>query len=142
MNVHAHLFTNEIIGYNWGFVVNEEKHKHLFIQDSNICQSMEDIEADRTKTVEMEPESAKFAHEKAVSRGQSVIGWYHSHPQFDVNPSNIDVNNHMQNQQIFDNDKKPFVALIVGTYSHLIDTKGSFTSLLKWFHLPSAEGKK
>lgn len=34
MNVHAHLFTNEIIGYNAGYVIDGDKQKILVIHDS------------------------------------------------------------------------------------------------------------
>lgn len=90
----------------------------------------------------MDPESGRLAFNKAYERGQCIIGWYHSHPQFDVNPSNIDVNNHRLYQTTFNNEGKPFVALIVGTFSNLIESKGSFTSLLRCFHLESGENKR
>lgn len=135
MNFHAHLFTNEIIGYNCGYVANNKNQKFLYIQDANICQALENIEADRSKTVEMDPESAREASNKAHDRDQNVIGWYHSHPMFDVNPSKIDVHNHQSNQTIFNNENKPFVGLIVGTYSKQIDSKTNYTSLLKCFYL-------
>ena len=143
MNVHAHLFTNEIIGYNWGYILKAPQDKNiLVVHDSNICQPLEDIGADRTKTVEMNPESARLAYNKALNRDQSIIGWYHSHPQFEVDPSNIDVMNHNAYQAQFNKDNKPFMALIVGTYSQTIEPTGLFTSLLKWFHLTEEKGKR
>lgn len=93
-----------------------------------------DIKADRTKTVEMDPESGRLALEKANKRGQNLIGWYHSHPQFQVDPSNIDVSNHQTYQQNFERDGHPFVALIIGTYWTEIESKGLFTSQLRCFH--------
>ena len=48
---------------------------------------------DRAKTVEMDPESAEDARNTAEIRNQAILGWYHSHPIFDVNPSNIDIEN-------------------------------------------------
>jgi hypothetical protein len=34
MNVHAHLFSNEIIGYNCGHVVKEDDCQMMFTQDA------------------------------------------------------------------------------------------------------------
>ena len=46
-----------------------------------------------------------------------MLGWYHSHPIFEVNPSNIDIDNQKQQQDMFFNDnEKPFVGFIVGPY--------------------------
>lgn len=131
MNVHAHLFRHEIIGYNCGYFYEVGNSQHMFIHDSNVCRPLENIKADRTKTVEMDPESARMASDRATKKGQHILGWYHSHPQFDVNPSNIDVNNHRGYQQQWNNEQKPFVALIIGTFANIIDTKGLFTSLFK-----------
>lgn len=143
MNVHAHLFTNEIIGYTWGYVVKtSETQTILIIHDCNVWSPLEDIGADRTKTVEMDPESARLAHEKATDRSQLIIGWYHSHPQFEVDPSNIDVLNHKAYQNQFNNDACPFVALIVGTFAQTLETFEDFTSLLNWFHVAKDTNKK
>lgn len=82
----------------------------------------------------MDPESGRLALEKANMKGQSLIGWYHSHPQFQVDPSKIDVCNHQMYQQNFERDGHPFVALIIGTYWIEIESKGLFTSQLRCFH--------
>jgi len=135
MNFHAHLFKTEIIGYVSGYIINTlnspENRKILIIQDANICRGLDDINVDRTKTVELDPESAREQYRKIEERNQDLLGWYHSHPRFDVNPSHIDVANHDNMQTMFNQENKPFVGVIVGTYSNIIDHKSSFTSLLK-----------
>jgi len=73
----------------------------------------------------------------------SVVGWYHSHPDFQPNPSITDIENQASYQQLFQGDNlsdrdsgdiesvSPFVGLIVGTY----DGKNpSSQSVMRWFH--------
>jgi proteasome lid subunit RPN8/RPN11 len=50
----------------------------------------------------MEPESASKNVEEIKQKGQVLLGWYHSHPKFEVNPSHIDVVNHNMYQKMFD----------------------------------------
>ena len=38
---------------------------------------------------------------KQTGRPEMVVGWYHSHPKFEVNPSHIDVINHETYQKMF-----------------------------------------
>lgn len=59
------------------------------------------------------------------------MGWYHSHPFFKVEPSNIDIRNHAVYQQNFDIEQMPFLALIIGPYT----VKNKYESLIKIFHL-------
>lgn len=102
MNFHAHLFKTEIIGYLSGYVLNSHKKddevKYLFIHDANIWRGLDEDKVDRTKEVELDPVTGFEQIRKIEKRNQSVLGWYHSHPKFDVNPSNIDLKNH-SNQQ-------------------------------------------
>lgn len=89
----------------------------------------------------MDPESSQLAYVKADNRGQRLLGWYHSHPQFQVDPSNIDVNNHDNYQKLFEREGVPFVALIIGTYWNEIEAKGLYSSLLRCFHNTSSTGE-
>lgn len=45
-----------------------------------------------------------------------MIGWYHSHPKFEVNPSHIDVVNHQMYQRLFNEEGKDFIGLIISPY--------------------------
>lgn len=40
---------------------------------------------------EMDPVSQTQASERLAAKGLSVVGWYHSHPAFDPNPSVRDI---------------------------------------------------
>lgn len=71
----------------------------------------------RQKNVELCPESGAQARQQIHNNGQQVVGWYHSHPFFKCDPSNIDLVNHGIYQSSFDSEKLPFVALIVSPYS-------------------------
>lgn len=143
MNVHAHLFSNEIIGYNCGHVVNEDECQMMFTYDALMWEPLPNIDADRTRTVEMDPDSGSMAMVKASERGQEIVGWYHSHPTFDVSPSNIDVMNHRTYHNLFASHKKPFVGFIIGPYYKELDIKKGFThSLQKWFHFKSTDEYK
>jgi proteasome lid subunit RPN8/RPN11 len=119
MNIHAHLFLNEVIGFNAGHAFKHKSGKQaIYIHDVYPVDPIEDTLADRSKSVEMDPESSELTRKLAESRGQTICGWYHSHPIFDTNPSRIDICNQHMYQTIFDNhDNKPFVGFIVGPYS-------------------------
>ena len=59
MNIHAHLFSNEIIGYNAGHLIRlDGDRSSIFLHDVIPCQPLEGTGVDRSKTVEMNPESA------------------------------------------------------------------------------------
>ncbi len=64
----------------------------------------------------MDPESATKQVKAVEQKGQSLIGWYHSHPKFEVNPSHIDVINHETYQKMFNEDGNYFVGLIISPY--------------------------
>lgn len=64
----------------------------------------------------MEPESAQRNVEMIKQRGQTLLGWYHSHPKFEVNPSHIDVVNHNMYQKMFDEQGTQFFGLIISPY--------------------------
>lgn len=54
--------------------------------------------------------------ELITSRGLSVVGWYHSHPNFDPSPSDTDVDTQNTLQSWFNDTGKPFVGLIISPY--------------------------
>jgi len=142
MNLHAHLFRTEIIGFISGYYIDNQDKKCLFIEDANIVEPLESNRYDRTKSVEMEPNSSHSVSHKILNeRGMQILGWYHSHPTFDVCPSNTDIWNHQSYQEHFNRDNKPFIGLIVGPYYKKIDSKTRYTSLLKLFHLETEDNK-
>lgn len=48
----------------------------------------------------MDPVSQTQASEILAARGYSIIGWYHSHPAFDPNPSLRDIDTQAKYQVI------------------------------------------
>jgi len=46
----------------------------------------------------MDPVSEMHANEAFAARGFDVVGWYHSHPTFDPQPSLRDIENQAQYQ--------------------------------------------
>jgi len=65
----------------------------VFLNDVYNLKPLEGTGVDRAKTVEMDPESAQQAQKTSESKNQTILGWYHSHPIFEVNPSNMDIEN-------------------------------------------------
>ncbi|KAG8291984.1 Myb-like, SWIRM and MPN domains 1 [Homalodisca vitripennis] len=65
---------------------------------------------------DMCPVSQCESSELITSKGLSVVGWYHSHPNFDPSPSDTDVNTQSTLQSWFNETGKPFVGLIISPY--------------------------
>ncbi|CAI2387394.1 unnamed protein product [Moneuplotes crassus] len=124
MNIHAHLFSNEIIGFCGG---QEFRHKSgkkaLYIHDAYPTKAIEDVCYDRTKSVEMDPESLQATARLIESRNQIVCSWYHSHPIFETNPSCMDIANQHNHQMMYSKDKnQPYVGFIVGPYTQKLNS--------------------
>ena len=136
MSIHSHLFYNEVIGFNAGFTFTSKSGgQAIFIQDVYPAVALEYTGQDRSKSVEMDPESSELNRKLAESRGQTICGWYHSHPIFETSPSKIDICNQHSYQHFFNSDwNKPFVAFIVGPYSPKLNTI-KVVSDFKCFHV-------
>ena len=129
MNIHAHLSKNEVIGYLAGTQAMSahgkpgtlSPHAHefrcvaLIVQRAYPCESIS--QKKRNHNAEMCPQSAVATHELIQSAGQEIVGWYHSHPDFKVDPSNIDIQNHCTHQHDFEQQNKPMIAAIIGPYT-------------------------
>ncbi|KAG5461856.1 MAG: hypothetical protein BJ554DRAFT_5890 [Olpidium bornovanus] len=63
----------------------------------------------------MDPEAADAVRAEIEERGLGVVGWYHSHPFFSPDPSNIDLVNQNNYQRLTRDDLgfAPFVGAIV-----------------------------
>ena len=73
MHVHAHLFYHEIIGFNSGYTFKHKNGKQaIYVQDSFAVKPLENTGTDRTKSVEMEPESSELVRNMVESKGQSI----------------------------------------------------------------------
>ncbi|KAM9186580.1 deubiquitinase MYSM1 isoform 3-T3 [Mergus octosetaceus] len=66
---------------------------------------------------EMDPVSQTQASETLAARGYSVIGWYHSHPAFDPNPSIRDIDTQAKYQSYFSRGGAMFIGMIISPYN-------------------------
>uniref|UniRef100_A0A8C3HLW3 Myb-like, SWIRM and MPN domain-containing protein 1 n=1 Tax=Chrysemys picta bellii TaxID=8478 RepID=A0A8C3HLW3_CHRPI len=66
---------------------------------------------------EMDPVSQTQASETLAVRGYSVIGWYHSHPAFDPNPSIRDIDTQAKYQSYFSRGGAMFIGMIISPYN-------------------------
>lgn len=53
---------------------------------------------------------------KLTEEELSVVGWYHSHPDFPPHPSDTDLETQSSMQACFDNTLKPFIGFILTPY--------------------------
>ncbi|KAI9498930.1 hypothetical protein BDB00DRAFT_326343 [Zychaea mexicana] len=110
MDFHSHLSYTEIIGLLGGRYVHDERK--LYVDCVFPCRgtSSTDIEC------EMDPESEMKAREMFAQKGLSVVGWYHSHPTFEPNPSVRDIEYQRLYQTLFRDETtgiEPFIGIIV-----------------------------
>ena len=109
---HAHLLTNEVIGFCAGSLA-ETPRRGVRISRAFPCKSL----VAGMDNVEMDPASELEVRNQIHDESLQVVGWYHSHPYFQPDPSLVDIHNQATYQQLFRDDDvrdEPFVGLIVG----------------------------
>lgn len=112
MDFHSHLAETEVIGLLGGLY--DEDEKILFILGVFPCRSIS-----TGLQCEMDPESDVEARFFFSSKGFVVVGWYHSHPTFEPNPSIRDIENQSEHQTMFRRHElnvEPFVGVIVSPF--------------------------
>ncbi|KAF9133444.1 hypothetical protein BGW39_009755 [Mortierella sp. 14UC] len=112
MDFHSHLAETEVIGLLGGLY--DEDEKILFILGVFPCRSIS-----TGLQCEMDPESDVEARFFFSSKGFVVVGWYHSHPTFEPNPSIRDIENQSEHQSMFRRHElnvEPFVGVIVSPF--------------------------
>ncbi|KAJ3042562.1 Myb-like, SWIRM and MPN domains 1 [Rhizophlyctis rosea] len=111
MDFHAHLAQTEIIGLLGG--TYDSTNQILSIQSVFPCNSLS-----TGVQCEMDPESEMRAREHFQGMQMDVVGWYHSHPTFEPNPSVRDLENEVAYQNLFQRSDgtEPFIAAIVSPY--------------------------
>lgn len=138
-DLHAHLAECEIIGFLAG--TWDPVNRVVHIQAAYPCRSVDSDLHDGSMDVEMDPGSEIELREIIARQNLQVIGWYHSHPQFQPDPSVRDIENQMNYQLLFKDtihDIEPFVGLIVGTY----DIKNTTPqSVFRYFHVTGQDEK-
>lgn len=154
-DLHCHLNQSEVIGLLGGKY--DEDEKILYIQAAFPCKSTERSDNGFTD-VEMDINTQIAVGDAIRKHGLNVVGWYHSHPTFQPDPSVTDIENQSNYQNLFSGEDHPFVGLIVGTYgskwrndflfivsqkSHLelvsVGTNTSFDSVMRWFHVENKD---
>ncbi|KAF9986960.1 hypothetical protein BGZ65_005561 [Modicella reniformis] len=94
MDFHSHMAETEVIGLLGGLY--DEDERILFILGVFPCRSIS-----TGLQCEMDPESDVEARYFFSSKGFVVVGWYHSHPTFEPNPSIRDIENQSDHQAMF-----------------------------------------
>ena len=97
-DAHAHMCKNEVIGFLAGKW--HVKERVVEIVAAFPCRSLSDTE-DQSVNVEMDPVSELQIRHIIGARGLSIVGWYHSHPTFQSDPSVRDIENQTAYQLLF-----------------------------------------
>nr|XP_023960656.1 deubiquitinase MYSM1 isoform X4 [Chrysemys picta bellii] len=110
MDLHAHVSMAEVIGLLGGRY--SEADRIVEICAAEPCNSLS-----TGLQCEMDPVSQTQASETLAVRGYSVIGWYHSHPAFDPNPSIRDIDTQAKYQSYFSRGGAMFIGMIISPYN-------------------------
>jgi len=92
-DLHAHLCHHEIIGLLGGRWDEDTGVLHVCMAAP--CRAL-CIDDDANVNVEMDPMSHFEAQTRIADAGFTVVGWYHSHPLFQPEPSVRDIENQHQ----------------------------------------------
>jgi len=115
IDFHSHLYSTEVVGLlggSWDPIKNE-----LVVQEAFPCRSGDDH---GSIDVVSELEIRRKIGEK---RGLRVVGWYHSHTDYEPDPSCSDILNQTKLQMgssIKDEEFSPFIGLIGSIYDERI----------------------
>ncbi|XP_072505735.1 deubiquitinase MYSM1 isoform X2 [Notamacropus eugenii] len=110
MDLHAHVSMAEVIGLLGGRYLEAEKVIEVCAAEP--CNSLS-----TGLQCEMDPVSQTQASENLANRGYSIIGWYHSHPAFDPNPSLRDIDTQAKYQSYFSRGGAVFIGMIISPYN-------------------------
>ena len=127
MDFHAHLCSDEIIGFLGG--VYDADAKTLRVTRALPARQL--VQEHAGVEVELDPESVPEIVETLTAKGEGIVGWYHSHPVFATQPSIRDIQNQFEYQKMFarsDGESQtiaPFVGAIVGPYDVRNDSQKS-----------------
>ncbi|XP_067996807.1 deubiquitinase MYSM1 isoform X2 [Melanerpes formicivorus] len=110
MDLHSHVSMAEVIGLLGGRY--SEADKIVEVCAAEPCNSLS-----TGLQCEMDPVSQTQASETLAARGFGVIGWYHSHPAFDPNPSIRDIDTQAKYQSYFSRGGAMFIGMIISPYN-------------------------
>ena len=118
MDLHAHLCTNEVIGYLGGSWDPETR-------TITVERAFPGRGQASGRDVEMDPVAEVELKAQVEAQKLKVVGWYHSHPVFEPTPSGVDIDNQLNYQSLFRDEGtgvEPFVGFIVGPYDLRLPT--------------------
>ncbi|KAM4721104.1 deubiquitinase MYSM1 [Rhinophrynus dorsalis] len=110
LDMHSHVSMAEVIGLLGGRY--SESEGVVEICTAEPCNSLS-----TGLQCEMDPVSQTQASEALALRGYSIIGWYHSHPAFDPNPSIRDIDTQAKYQSYFSRGGAKFLGMIISPYN-------------------------
>ncbi|KGL77968.1 Histone H2A deubiquitinase MYSM1, partial [Tinamus guttatus] len=110
MDLHSHVSMAEVIGLLGGRYSEDDRVVEVCAAEP--CNSLS-----TGLQCEMDPVSQTQASETLAARGYSVIGWYHSHPAFDPNPSIRDIDTQAKYQSYFSRGGAMFIGMIISPYN-------------------------
>ena len=120
-DLHAHMARTEIIGFLGG-TWNADT-RELVVRAAFPCRALP-IDSDAKVNVELDPASDIEAREQIEKCNLRVVGWYHSHPSFQPDPSVRDIQNQTSYQTLFRDTNtaiEPFLGIIVSPYDPRYD---------------------
>ncbi|NWI90368.1 MYSM1 deubiquitinase, partial [Pitta sordida] len=110
MDLHSHVSLAEVIGLLGGRY--SEADKIVEVCAAEPCNSLS-----TGLQCEMDPVSQTQASESLAARGFQVLGWYHSHPAFEPNPSIRDIDTQAKYQSYFSRGGAMFIGMIISPYN-------------------------
>lgn len=119
MDYHCHLTTSEVVGYLAG-QFDPQTH-HMKVVQAFPCRC-------RFADKENAPKVEEEVRNAIAQRGLVLVGWYHSHPSYQCDPSLQDIQNQLNYQSILQQENAPYgpcLGIIVSPYDTYRTTKES-----------------
>ncbi|XP_020623158.1 MPN domain-containing protein-like [Orbicella faveolata] len=119
MDYHCHLTSSEVVGYLAG-QFDPQTH-HMKIVQAFPCRC-------RFADKENAPKVEEEVQNAIAQRGLILVGWYHSHPSYQPDPSVQDIHNQLKYQSILQQENAPYgpcLGIIVSPYDTYRPTKES-----------------
>ncbi|EDO44817.1 predicted protein, partial [Nematostella vectensis] len=120
MDYHCHLTTSEVTGYLAGRW--DPQTHHMKILQAFPCRC-------RFQDKENAPKVEDELHQAIGKRGMHLVGWYHSHPSYQADPSVQDIKSQLRYQhalqQGLSGPQEPCLGLIISPYDTYKPTKES-----------------
>ncbi|XP_066928133.1 MPN domain-containing protein-like [Clytia hemisphaerica] len=109
IDFHCHLTTSEVSGYLAGKW--DSARQHIRVTQSFPCKYHNDSSDQQVQAAENQ------IRDEIERNGLMLVGWYHSHPFWQPDPSIHDIDSQLQYQKVLkDRHYEPCVGLIVSPY--------------------------